>query len=157
MKRTLILAALAVGACATTGPLEPPRVTVTDVTIDSFAAPDARFTVQVRLANPNLRELAVDAVDAELRLENFPIGTAALAAPVRVPPLGDVTASIVARADLVWSLRASAEIARRLREERLPAPVARYAVTGTVTLQGGGTIPFSRTGEFRLPSMSPAR
>ena len=35
--------------CASTGPIEPPKVTVSDVTIDYFTAADARFTVQVNL------------------------------------------------------------------------------------------------------------
>ncbi len=51
----------------------------------------------VKLANPNDREIAVDAVDAELRLEDMAVGTAALAAPVRVPPRGEVTASVIAK------------------------------------------------------------
>ena len=152
-----MLALLALASCATTGALQPPRVAVTDVTIDYFTAPDAKFTVQVKLSNPNLRELAVDALDAELRLENVPVGTASLAAPVRVPPLGDVTASVVAKADLLSSLRASAEIARRLTAEKGASPAVRYAVTGAVTLQGGGTIPFSRAGEFKLAVTAPSR
>ena len=146
-----------VAACATTARLEPPGITVTDVTIDAFTGPDARFTVHVTLANPNLREIAVDAVSAELRLENIPVGTATLAAPVRMPARGEVATSIVARADLLSSLRASGEIARRSREERLPSPVVRYSVTGSVTLEGGTTIPFSRVGEFKLALTAPAR
>ena len=38
----------------------PPRITVTDVRLDYFTAPDTRFTVQVRIDNPNARELAVE-------------------------------------------------------------------------------------------------
>ncbi len=157
MKRTVILAAVALAGCATTGPLEPPTITVTDVTIEYFTAPDSRFTVQIKVANPNFRELAVDGVSAELRLENLPVGTATLAAPLRVPPRGEVTASVVATADLIASLQASAAIARRLSQEKLPAPAVRYAVVGTVTLDGGRTIPFTRSGEFRLAVTAPTR
>jgi len=157
MKRIAFIATLALAACVTTGPLEPPKVTVTDVTLDYFTAPDARFTVKVKLANPNLRELAVDALRAELRLEDIPVGTATLAAPVRVPALGEATATVVAGADLISSLRASGEIVRRLGREKSPSPAVRYTVSGSVTLQDGGTIPFSRAGEFKLPVAAPAR
>jgi len=157
MSKLWILAALALSACATTGRLEPPTITVTDIAIDYFTAPDSKFTVQVKLANPNYREIAVDAVNAELRLENIPVGTAALAAPIRVPPRGEVTASVIAKADLVSSLRASGEIARRLAEEKLPSPTVRYSVSGVVTLEGGSTIPFSRAGEFKLAVTAPTR
>ena len=156
-RRIAALGVALLAGCATTGSLEPPKVTVSDITIDYFTAPDAKFTVQVKLANPNFRELAVDGVSAELRLENIPVGTAMLAAPVRVPPLGEVTASVVANADLISSLRASGEIARRLAEEKLPSPAVRYSVNGTVTLAGGGTIPFSRAGEFKLAVTAPTR
>ena len=130
---------------------------MSDVTIDSFTAADAKFTVQVTLANPNFREVAVDAMSAELRIENIAIGTASLAAPVRLPARGEATASVVAAADLVSSLRASAEIARRLREEKLSAPIVRYAVNGSVTIEGGRVVPFSRAGEFKLGATAPPR
>ena len=157
MKFIQLMACLALAACATTGPLDPPRITVSDVTLDYFTAADAKFTVQVKLENPNFREVAVDAMSAELRIESIPIGTASLAAPVRLPARGEATASVIAAADLVSSLRASAQIARRLREEKLPAPIVRYAVNGSATLEGGRVVPFSRSGEFKLGATAPTR
>jgi LEA14-like dessication related protein len=157
LRRLCVLLAVACASCATIGPIDPPRITVSDVTIDYFTSADARFTVQVTLANPNFREVAVDAMSAELRIENIPIGSASLAAPVRLPARGEATASVVAAADLVSSLRASAAIARRLREENLPAPVVRYAVSGSATLEGGSVVPFSRAGEFKLGVTAPTR
>jgi len=64
---------------------------------------------------------------------------------------------VIAKADLVSSLRASGEIARRLAEEKLPSPTVRYSVSGVVTLEGGSTIPFSRAGEFKLAVTAPTR
>ena len=158
LRRALsLLACLALGACATTGRLEPPRITVTDVTVDYFTSADAKFTVQVTLANPNDREVAVDAIVAELRIEDVPVGTARLAAPVRMPARGEATASVVAAADLVSSLRASAQIARRLGQDKSGSPAVRYAVSGTASLEGGIVVPFARTGEFRLAVTAPSR
>jgi LEA14-like dessication related protein len=156
-RRISVLLAVACASCATNGPIDPPRITVSDVTIDYFTAADAKFTVQVKLANPNFREVAINAMSAELRIENIPIGTASLAGPVRLPARGDATASVVAAADLVSSLRASAEIARRLREEKPASPIVRYAVSGSATLEGGTVVPFSRSGEFNLGITAPAR
>src|SRR6478735_756212 len=90
-----LLACVLLGACATTGRLEPPAIRVTDITMDYFTSADARFTIQVTLTNPNLQEVAVEALTAELRIENVPVGSAQLAAPVRVPARGEATASIV--------------------------------------------------------------
>jgi LEA14-like dessication related protein len=157
MKTLQLVACLALASCATTGPIDPPSITVSDVTVDYFTAADAKFTVEVKLANPNFRDVAVDAMSAELRIENIPVGTASLAAPVRLPARGEATASVVAAADLVSSLRASAEIARRLREEKLAAPIVRYAVSGSATLEGGTVVPFARAGEFKLGVTAPTR
>ena len=155
--RTAAMGCVLLAACTTTGSLQPPTVTVSDVTIDYFTAADAKFTVQVKLANPNWREIAVDGMTAELRIENVPIGTANLAAPVRLPARGEATASVVAAADLVSSLRASAEIARRLSTDRQATPAVRYAVSGSARLEGGVVVPFSRAGEFKLAVTAPAR
>jgi len=156
-KRLAALGFLLVAACATTGSLEPPKVTVSSVTIDYFTAADGKFTVNLLVSNPNFREIAIDAIAAELRVENIPIGTATLASPVRLPPRGETTAAVAAQADLMGSLRASAEIARRLGAEGERGTGVRYAVTGTATLQGGAVVPFSRSGEYKLQVTAPTR
>ena len=155
--RLAIFGWVALAACATTGRLQPPTIRVTDITMDAFTSADAKFTLQVTLANPNFREVAVDALAAELRIENVPVGTARLTAPLRLPARGEATASIVASADLISSLRASAEIARRLDQEKRATPGVRYAVAGTVNLEGGIVVPFSKAGEFRLSVGAPSR
>jgi LEA14-like dessication related protein len=151
---TLCCALLA--ACATTR-LEPPKVGVEKVSIDYFTAADSQFTVIVSLHNPNDREIAVDGIDAQLRIENVPVGTARLSTPVRLPARGDTTASMIAHADLAASLEASAQIARRLASRADAPPTVRYAVSGAATLDGGTVVPFSRSGEFGLSISAPTR
>ena len=102
------------------------------------------------LANPNDREIAVDAIDADMRLEDVGVGTAHLAAPLRVPSRGDATASLVAIADWAGLFKAVSDVARRADSQSGTRPRIRYAVSGVVTLDGGRTIPFSRAGEFPL-------
>ena len=151
MKSVLSLSlALLLAACATLAPLEPPKIAVAQVEIDRLTAADARFTVTVRLTNPNDREIAVDAIIADLTVENVAVGRAVLTAPVRLPPHGEVQAAMASRADLAASLRATAEIARRLQEQGDAATHVHFAVSGMATLAGGTTIPFSRSGEFSL-------
>jgi hypothetical protein len=75
---------------------------------------------------------------------------------VRLPARGETTASLAAHADLAASLRATAEIARRLAELAPDArPGVRYAVSGVATLDGGSSVPFSRSGEFSLALGAP--
>jgi hypothetical protein len=74
-----------------------------------------------------------------------------------LPSRGEATASVAAAADLESSLRASAQIARRLAIEKPATPTVHYAVSGTVTLEGGAVVPFSRAGDFKLAVTAPAR
>lgn len=151
MKNVLYFAAaLLLAACATVGKLEAPTVAVTQVEIDRLTAADARFTVTVRLTNPNDREIAVDAITADLMVENIAVGRATLTSPVRLPARGETSATIASRADLMASLRATAEIARRLQEQGDAGSRVRFNVSGVATLNGGTVVPFSRSGEFSL-------
>jgi hypothetical protein len=65
---------------------------------DAFAGGEARFDVMLRLTNPNARELAVDAVDASVTIDDVPVGTATLREPLRLPANGFATATLEARA-----------------------------------------------------------
>jgi LEA14-like dessication related protein len=148
----VILAAAALVSCASVPKLQAPRVTVSAVRMDRITASEANFTVALELANPNERDIDVDAIDASLTVEDVPAGDATLAEPLRLPALGAASATLKARAGLGAVLRIGAEIARRVDAQHGSggAVPVRYAVSGTVVLAGGVTIPFSRQGEFRL-------
>jgi LEA14-like dessication related protein len=140
-----------VGACATTPRLDAPKVSVDRVRIDRMTNADAQFTVVLNLVNPNDRLIAVDAIDADLRLEDVAIGNAHLAEPIRLPAHGETTASLTIRAGWAATLLAVAEAARRNQTGNGAQPTVRYGVSGIATLDTGATLPFSRTGEFPLP------
>jgi Late embryogenesis abundant protein len=132
--------------CAAVPRIDAPRIAVVGVRFDGFDGMEARFALLVDLTNAGERELAVDAIAANLTIETVDVGTARLGAPVRVPPRGETPAVLEVRAAWAAALRAAALAARHARETG--ASGARYAVTGTATLPGGGTVPFSRSGEF---------
>lgn len=142
-----VLFATLLASCAIAPRLEAPKVAVERVRVDRLTPADARFTVFVAVANPNDREVAVDTIDAALAIEDVPVGTARLAAPVRLPARGAVTAELAARATLASALEAASSLARRAEAAGGVPPTVRYAVSGTATIDGGTTIPFRRTGE----------
>jgi hypothetical protein len=155
----VFVAAAALASCALAPKLAAPRVTVSAVRVDRITAGEANFTVLLDLANPNARDIDVDAIDATLTVEDVPAGSATLATPLRLPALGSASATLKARAGLSAVLRIGAEVARRADAQRGTggAVPVRYSVSGTAVLAGGVTIPFSRQGEFRLgtPSSDP--
>jgi len=144
----LLVLSLALAACSSMPRLESPKVAVDRVRIDRMTGTDAQFTVFVNLANPNDREIAVDAIDADVRIEDIAVGTAHLALPLRLPARGEASAALSAHAEWSAALRAAGEIARRAETRSGAAATVRYAVSGVATLDGGRTIPFSRSGEF---------
>jgi len=148
----IMLAAALLAACAAAPRLVAPRVAVDSVRLDRVSAGEARFDVTLKLTNPNARDLAVDAIDASVTIDDVPVGTATLKEPLRLPANGEATATLQARAGLAAVLRLAADFAQRAQEQKgtgQPTQV-RYAVSGTANVQGGYAIPFSRSGEFRI-------
>ena len=155
-----LICATLLAACVDAPRLTPPRVAVESVRVDRINGTEASFVVTLNLTNPNARGIAVDAIDATLAIEDVPVGNATLKSPLRLPANGDATATLQARAGLAAVLRIGADIAQRAQEQKGTgqATQVRYAVSGTATLEGGWSIPFSRSGEFRIGgSVPPAR
>jgi LEA14-like dessication related protein len=160
MRLALAALALAVASCATFGPrIAPPTVTVNDVALESVEGLQARFVAAVTLANPNDREVAVDALDATLSIEGEPVATATLAAPVTMPANGSADAKIVARTGVDAILRAVAAAMRRLGTPGAPmttSPALHYVIEGKARFAGGLGVPFRRSGELG-PDPRPVR
>jgi LEA14-like dessication related protein len=148
----VIVGVALLASCAAAPRLVSPRVAVEGVRLERITGGEARFDVILRLDNPNPRELAVDAIDASVTIDDVSVGTATLKAPLRLPANGDATATLQARAGLAAVLRLAADFAQRAQDQKgqgQPTQV-RYAVSGNATVQGGYAIPFSRSGEFRI-------
>ena len=146
------ITAMLLAACADAPRLSSPRVTVDNVRLERITATEAIFEVTLNLANPNTRDIAVDAIDANLAIEDVPVGNATLKAPLRLPANGEAQATLQARAGISAVLRVAAEMSQRAQEQKAAGQGTRirYAVSGTATLEGGLPAPFSRNGDFRL-------
>jgi LEA14-like dessication related protein len=148
----VVLGVALLASCVTAPRLVAPRVAVDSVRLDRIAGGEARFDVLLSLTNPNARELAVETINASVTVDDVPVGTATLKEPLRLPANGDATATLQARAGVAAVLRLVADFAQRAQEQKqtgLPTQV-RYSVSGNATVQGGYSIPFSRSGEFRI-------
>ncbi len=158
--RVALLSCVAtLAACGDASRLAAPRVAVDSVRLERVTRTEATFVVTLNLTNPNAREIAVDAIDANVAIEEVPVGTATLRSPLRLPANGDATATLQARAGIAAVLRVGAEITQRAQEQNGTgqATLVKYAVSGTATLEGGAPIPFSRRGDFRIGGPAPVR
>lgn len=146
-----IAAASLLAACATLAPGHPPRIEVVGVSLDRVVGADAFFSVSVTVANPDDREVVVDALDARLSIEGQPVANGELKAPVRVPAHGSAEAQFAARAAMDSVLLAVAKAMQRGAAANPPAagpPSLHYAIEGRARFAGGATLPFSRSGDM---------
>ncbi|MGH8802818.1 MAG: LEA type 2 family protein [Casimicrobiaceae bacterium] len=152
-----------VTACASFPLAHPPHVDVVGVNLDRVIGPDAYFSVAVSVSNPGEREIVIDALDATLSIEGQKIAQAELKAPVRVPAHGSGTAEMTAHAGMDAVLLAVAK-AMQLGMRGGPTrvvPSLHYAIDGRARVNGGGSVPFSKSGDVGKPtqqgSAAPAR
>ena len=154
-----IVGVAALVACADAPRVAAPRIAVETVRMARITGTEATFEVTLNLSNPNAREIAVTSVDANLTIEDVPVGAATLVSPLRLPANGETTATVQARAGISAVLRVAAEISQRAQEQKgTGQPVRlRYAVSGIAVLEGGWSIPFSRSAEIvvNAPGTSP--
>lgn len=142
---------LAVAACASLPPRNPPRIDIAGVQLDRIEGPDAYFTVSVKLTNEGDEDIVVTALEGKLAIEAEYVAQAVLAAPpVRIPAHGSIGADMVSHTGMDSLLRAVAAAMRRGATLVAPGarPTLRYAIEGSATLQGGFRLPFSRAGEL---------
>ena len=101
----LPLSAAVLATCADAPRLLLPRIAVDSVMLERMTGAEASIVVTLNLSNPNAREIAVDAIDANVTVEDVPVGSATLKAPVRLPANGEATATLQARAKDAGKMR----------------------------------------------------
>ena len=139
-------ALLGAPGCATTGPFEPPEVTLTDVELVEATLFESRMDISVRLTNTNPEPLVIDGVALKVELDGKSFGKATSGERFEIPRL----ASVVHPLELTVSHVA---IATKLRGV-LEAKIVDYAIVGKVYVvaPSGGTrmLPIDKTGTIDL-------
>ena len=132
---------LLAGACTgIRSGIEAPQVTLETVRIVKIAEAKADVSLNLKLANPNDFELAIDTVEFDVTLDGRPTVSGR---SVRVDPLparGEAKVELSGRVDL-------GAVATALMSVGSQLPVA-YSVSGTLRLKNGTALPFSRKGEI---------
>jgi LEA14-like dessication related protein len=139
-----LLALLALGACAQVGEAEPPQVRLTDLRLLPGGLLEQRFQVDLRLANPNDFDLALDGLTFELALNDRPFAEGVTNESVTIPRLGEATVRVVASTTLMDMVQQALTLGER--------DDLSYRIEGVVYLRGGlrRKVPYARSGKMQL-------
>ncbi len=142
VKRTVILAALALSGCALGGPETPPDVTLVDFQLRDVALLEQTADVVLRIRNPNDAPLNIDGYRFTLSINGRPLAKGMSGESLTVPRLGEATTrarASISTLDLVQQVTAAQA-----------ADGIGYQLSGTLFLAGGlrREVPFEQTGRL---------
>ncbi|MFT4173904.1 MAG: LEA type 2 family protein [Rhodocyclaceae bacterium] len=141
--------ALLLAACASLYGLKSPEVSLSDIHIKGGNLLEQRFTLSLRVLNPNDKDLAVDGLTFELEIAGQRFARGATGQAVTLARLSDTVVDVDGTAQLISLL------------QKLPSLVdgdgkVPYRIKGEVVSRDYGRIPFDRKGETELPWSVPA-
>jgi LEA14-like dessication related protein len=125
--------------------IEKPTFSVKEILVDQISSGDLHITLKIEAENPNRFDLTMTALDYTFFLDHREVGKGSLAKEVILPASARSTVElpVTARLGPTGGLLKSFFSARE----------SVYKIEGTArvsTTLGSTTIPFSRTGSFRL-------
>jgi len=137
---------LAVAGCASTANLEPPRLSVVSMKMQSADLFSQRLRVRMRVMNPNDRELPVKGITYSIEVDEAELANGASSAPFVVPAMGEAEFDVDLTANLAPTVLKFLK-GGGSRPEKLD-----YRLVGKVSLASGlvRNIPFDERGSVDL-------
>jgi LEA14-like dessication related protein len=151
-RRTLLAGSVAAlvltsafAGCAMLPKLEPPKLSVVGITLQSADVFSQRLLVRMRVLNPNPRELPVRGVRYRIEVNDAQLGHGLANSPFVVPALGETEFDVQVTANLAGTLA-------RLLLRRGAKDSLSYRLVGEVSLASGflRRIPFDERGRVDL-------
>ena len=147
----LCLLALAVTACATTGSFpEPPRVTLTSIQPKDMTLLEQRYSLQLRIMNPNDVALPVEGLSYALEINGREFAYGVSNAEVSIPPFSEALLDV----EVVSNLLNVMQQVQELQGEQHDS--LSYRLSGKLSLANSpARLPFEYAGELKyLPAGS---
>src|SRR4051812_596840 len=136
-----VLAAAILAACASLVPKPlPPQVALQGIRVTRLTPLDARLAITLIVRNPNTYDLFVKDFGATVSVDDKPLFTGTLTAPVTLVASGETRVEIEASTDF-RAIASALELLTRLGN--VP-----YEIAGSAVVQNGLRLPFSRRGEL---------
>lgn len=124
--------------------VEPPRVSVAEVSLKSLGLLEQKFDLGLRVANPNRFDFRIEALDFEVELNGKPFAKGL----TRVSTLVAATSSSVVRVDALTQSRDLVDQARLLSPSALKRGVP-YRIVGRVKIDKRSQwLPFDYRGVY---------
>ena len=140
-----LLPLLALVACASTLDLEPPKLSVVSMKVQSADLFSQRVNVRMRVMNPNARELPVKAIKYRIEINGLELAQGLADMPFVVPAQGEADFDLSVTANL-------ASVLPKLLSGRGSSDTLDYRLVGDVSLSSGflRRIPFDERGSVKL-------
>jgi LEA14-like dessication related protein len=148
-RRALCLAlSLGVAACATLPLAEPPDISIAGLTLGQSGPFANKLWVDLRLANPNAFEIAIERLDFDLEINQRHLASGGLVQEVDLPGREEIFVPVL------MTIRTDDVVATMLNlgsEQRLA-----YRMSGEAEIDRipGQTVAFQRRGQLALPEIA---
>lgn len=143
----LILTILLWAGCAgVVKRLDPPRVSLVDMSVEKITLMETSYRIVLRVMNPNDTAFHVKGVSCELELNGEPFASGVSAMDVKIPPFGTETLQVPLYSSHVSLFKGAVVLQEREDLE--------YRLQGKLSLNGGkmltSSVPFASRGQWTL-------
>jgi LEA14-like dessication related protein len=143
----LLLSVAFINGCASLQGLEPPSVSIADISLQDATLLEQRYRLQLRIQNPNPLELPIDGLFYELEINDQPFAKGLSNQKVTVQRYSSALIDVEGSSNLMDILRQLAGMQRGDRK------LVRYHLKGKLGLGDDSRMPFENQGEIDLPNL----
>ncbi len=146
-KWSLLVAGLLLAACATVPPeIEPPKISIANIAPKDFAIFEQRFDVQLRIQNPNEKDLGINGIRFDIDLNEREFANGMSGEKVTIPRFGSQVMNVEVITGISSFLRQFQEL------NKAGAGKIRYRLKGTAFVEAPSSfkLPFDEKGEVDL-------
>ncbi len=144
---SILVAGIFSAACATVPPdIEPPKISIANIAPKEVALFEQRFDVQLRIQNPNEKELSLNGMRFELDLNEKEFATGMTGERMTVPRFSSQVVNVEVITGISSFLRQIQEL------NKTGAGKVRYRLKGTAFVDSPGIfkLPFDEKGDIDL-------
>lgn len=149
-----LLASILTSGCATVpSDIEPPKISIANIAPKDLALFEQRFDVQLRIQNPNDKELGINGLRCDIELNGKEFGNGMSGERVKVPRFGSEVVNVEVITSLGSFLRQVESLGNAGNSGNAAGNKFIYRLKGTAFVDSPSSfkLPFDEKGEVDLP------